>query len=76
MVYADYDPVVVAHARAILAKPPGVTAISGDLRHPEQVLNDPELRALISLDQPFAVLATAVLHFISDRKTPTRSPAR
>ena len=74
VVYADYDPVVVAHARALLAKPaaPAVAAISGDLRHPEQILQDPELRALISLDQPFAILATAVLHFISDERRPLR----
>ena len=72
VVYADYDPVVVAHARALLAKPaaPAVAAISGDLRHPEQILQDPGLRALISLDQPFAILATAVLHFISDSEDP------
>ena len=71
VVYADYDPVVVAHARALLARPaPAVAAISGDLRHPEQILKDPELRALISLDQPLAVLATAVLHFISDDEDP------
>lgn len=71
VVYADYDPVVVAHARALLAKPhPAVVAISGDLRHPEKILQDPELRALISLDQPFAVLATAVLHFIGDDEDP------
>jgi len=51
VVYADYDPVVVAHARALLAKPhPTVTAISGDLRHPQQILQDPELRELISPD--------------------------
>ena len=71
VVYADYDPVVVAHARALLAKPnPGVAAISGDLRHPAEILRDPELGALISLDQPFAVLATAVLHFIGDEEDP------
>ena len=71
VVYADYDRVVVAHARALLAKPhPGVAAINGDLRHPTEILQDPELRALISLDQPLAVLVTAVLHFISDDEDP------
>ena len=72
VVYVDYDPVVVTHARALLAKPaaPAVAAISGDLRHPELILHDPELRELISFDQPFAVLATAVLHFISDDEDP------
>jgi S-adenosyl methyltransferase len=72
VVYADYDPVVVAHARALLAKPaaPAVIAISGDLRHPEQILHNPGLRGLISLNRPFAVLATAVLHFISDDEDP------
>lgn len=72
VVYVDYDPVVVAHARALLAKPaaPAVVAISGDLRRPKQILDDPELRGLIRLDEPFAVLATAVLHFIGDDEDP------
>jgi hypothetical protein len=70
VVYADYDPVVVAHAQALLAKPAGVAAISGDLRRPGEILQDPELRTLISVDRPFAVLATAVLHFIGDDEDP------
>jgi S-adenosyl methyltransferase len=72
VVYVDNDPVVVAHARALLAKPaaPAVAAISGDLRSPGQILRDPELGAMIGLDRPFAVLATAVLHFIGDDEDP------
>ncbi|HUZ26784.1 MAG TPA: SAM-dependent methyltransferase [Streptosporangiaceae bacterium] len=50
VVYADHDPVVVAHARALLADspaagPPKVTAVEADLRYPRHLLTSPEIRA-------------------------------
>ncbi len=41
--YVDLDPVVLAHARALLATGDGVTAVAADLRDPAAVLADPEL---------------------------------
>ncbi len=62
--YVDLDPVVLAHARALLATGDGVTAVAADLRDPAAVLADPELRAVIDPAKPVAVLLGAVLHFL------------
>ncbi len=40
--YVDRDPMVLSHARALLAAP-GVAAVAADLRDPAVVLADPEL---------------------------------
>ncbi|RJL35542.1 SAM-dependent methyltransferase [Bailinhaonella thermotolerans] len=66
VVYVDNDTVVVSHARALLAATPGTVAIKGDLREPGRILADPELRGLIDLDRPVAVLLLLILHFIRD----------
>jgi O-methyltransferase involved in polyketide biosynthesis len=62
--YLDNDPVVLAHAQALLATAPGVIALPGDLRDPEAILADPRLAELISLDEPVCVLLSGVLHFL------------
>lgn len=68
VVYVDNDPVVLAHARALLSSTPeGATAyIEADARRPESILEHPEALATIDFDQPTAVLLIAVLHFIND----------
>ncbi|MBY8864120.1 SAM-dependent methyltransferase, partial [Nocardia sp. CA2R105] len=45
IVYVDKDPLVLAHARALMkSTPEGRTAfIHADLREPESILRDPEL---------------------------------
>ena len=62
--YVDNDPVVVAHAQALLAKAPGVIALPGDIRDPQAILADPGLARLISLAEPACVLLSGVLHFL------------
>jgi hypothetical protein len=39
--YVDNDPVVISHARSLLAKRPGVIAVPGDMRDPGRILSDP-----------------------------------
>jgi hypothetical protein len=70
VVYVDIDPVAVAHGRAILAGTPGVAVVQGDLREPEAILADPQVRGLLGGDRPVAVLLCAVLHFIADTDEP------
>jgi SAM-dependent methyltransferase len=70
VVYADNDPVVVAHARALLARAPGVIAVEGDVRYPRHLLTSREVRDHIDLAQPVAVLLVAVLHFVDDMYSP------
>ncbi len=62
--YVDLDPVVLSHARALLATSDGVTAVAADLRDPGAVLADPELRAVIDPARPVCVILGAVLHFL------------
>jgi O-methyltransferase involved in polyketide biosynthesis len=64
VIYIDNDPVVLAHARALLATGDGVAAVAADLRDPEAVLADPEMRAVIDLAEPVCVILGAVLHFL------------
>jgi len=68
--YADNDPIVVAHARALLADTPNVTAVEGDVRYPRHLLTLPAVRDLIDFGKPVAVLLVAVLHFIPDSDSP------
>lgn len=62
--YVDTDPVVLAHARALLATGDGVTAVSADLRDPAAVLGHPDLRAVLDPGRPACVILGAVLHFL------------
>ena len=62
--YVDIDPVVLSHARALLATGDGVTAVAADLRDPGAVLADRELRAVINPARPVCVILGAVLHFM------------
>ncbi|HYS41901.1 MAG TPA: SAM-dependent methyltransferase, partial [Pseudonocardiaceae bacterium] len=66
VLYVDNDPVAVAHSQEILAGNPWASAIEGDLTLPDQVLGNRELRDLLDLNQPLAVLMVAVLHFQPD----------
>ena len=71
--YIDHDPVVLAHARALMARDSGVIVIDGDLRDPADLLA--QLRGYpdtIRFDRPVAVLLSAVLHFITDADRPER----
>ena len=68
--YVDYDPVVLSHARALLATNPNVIVVDGDLRRPEAILADASLQELIDFSQPVALLLVAVLHFVSDSERP------
>jgi hypothetical protein len=64
--YIDYDPVVVAHARAILAGGENVSAEAGDLRDPAPLVAGLRAGGLIDLDRPAAVMLVAVLHFVAE----------
>jgi S-adenosyl methyltransferase len=68
--YVDYDPVVVSHARVLLAEPDRSIAVRGDLRDPAALLSDPEIWGHLDLGRPVAVILLAILHFISDEDDP------
>jgi SAM-dependent methyltransferase len=62
--YADNDPLVLVHARALLtARPPGRCGyINADLRDPAAILA--KASATLDLTRPVGVLLLAVLHFL------------
>lgn len=76
VVYVDNDPVVLAYARALLARDASTVAVRADLREPETILDAPAVRGLIDFTEPVALLFVAVLHFIQDEDGPYDLVAR
>jgi hypothetical protein len=70
IVYVDNDPMVLAHARALLtSSPEGSCAyIDADIRTPERILAD--AAAVLDFSQPVAVVLMAVLQFVPDEDDP------
>jgi hypothetical protein len=70
VVYVDIDPVAVAHSRQILAGDDQTVVLQEDARRPEHILRHPDVRRLLDLTRPVAILLTSVLHFIPDSADP------
>ena len=64
--YVDTEPVAVAMSREILSGVDGVTITAADLTDPDAVLGAPGVADLLDPDEPTAVLAVSVLHFVRD----------
>ena len=76
VVYADNDPMVLAHARALLASTAdGACAyLDADLRDTEKVLR--AAAELLDFDRPIAVMLIGILHLIPDDDDPAAIVAR
>ncbi|HEX6854646.1 MAG TPA: SAM-dependent methyltransferase [Streptosporangiaceae bacterium] len=72
VVYADIDPVAIAHSTALLAGKSNAVIIEGDVREPAKILADDGVSSLIDFSQPAGLLLVAVLHFITDAENPAR----
>ncbi|GIJ44503.1 hypothetical protein Val02_13890 [Virgisporangium aliadipatigenens] len=72
IVYVDNDPIVLAHARALLrSSKEGRTAyLDADLRDPDRILADADLRDTLDLTRPVGLMLIAVLHFVTDEEEP------
>ncbi len=72
VVYVDNDPLVLAHARALLTSAPeGRTAyIPADFRDPAAILSDPATREVLDFSKPVALMLVAILHFTPDGYRP------
>src|SRR5580700_5135422 len=70
VVYVDYDPVVLTHARALLTSAPeGATDyIDADLRDPSKIIQ--EAARTLDFSQPVAVMLIAIMHLIVDADDP------
>ena len=76
VVYVDNDPVVLAHARALLTDSPQVTTayIDADLRDVTTILD--QAAAILDFSSPVAVMLIAILHVIGDDDDPYGIVAR
>jgi trans-aconitate methyltransferase len=74
--YVDNDPIVLAHARALLnSDPAGATDyVSADLRDPDKILSS--AAATLDFSQPVAVMLLAILHVVPDADDPWGLVAR
>jgi S-adenosyl methyltransferase len=70
IVYADNDPIVLAHARALLASGPDGTTqyVHGDVREPASILR--AAADTLDLSQPTALMLLGILHLIQDSEHP------
>ncbi|WP_261558804.1 SAM-dependent methyltransferase [Frankia tisae] len=72
VVYADNDPIVLTHARALLTgTTQGATAyLDVDARNVAGILTAPELRDTLDVTKPIALSLIALFHFIPDSDDP------
>ena len=72
VVYVDNDPLVLAHARALLTSNPEGRAgyVHADLREPASILGDRVTRDVIDFTKPVALVLVGVLHLLQDEDNP------
>lgn len=72
VVYVDNDPMVLAHAQALLTSSPrGRTAyLPADVTDPDTILQAPALHDAVDVDRPVALSLLALLHFVPDEHDP------
>jgi O-methyltransferase involved in polyketide biosynthesis len=67
VVYVDNDPIVLAHAAALMGGARGSLAyVHADAREPAAILGAEQLRATIDLTRPVAVSVIGIVHFLDD----------
>ena len=78
VIYVDNDPIVLAHARALLtSSEEGATAyIDADLHEPDKIISNAELQGIFDFSRPMALILAAILHFIPDEDDPCGIVAR
>ena len=74
--YVDNDPIVLAHARALLtSSPQGMTAyLEADLADPDTILKS--AARTLDFSQPVALMLLIILHLIPDAAEPAKIVAR
>ncbi|MFG2947199.1 SAM-dependent methyltransferase [Streptomyces adustus] len=68
--YVDNDPIVKTHGDALLSRSGTTSIVLADLRDPRAVVEHPDVRRVIDLDEPVALLLVAVVHFLTDAERP------
>ena len=72
VVYVDNDPVVLAHARAILSDETSTFAERGDLLDPASIVTSPAIRDHLDWNQPIGLLLCGITHYVLDEENPER----
>jgi len=72
VVYVDNDPMVLSHAKAVLAENPFTAVAEGDLRDPAGIIGHPVVRAHLDWSRPIGLLLSGVLHQVMDYEQPAR----
>ncbi|MGF6888465.1 trans-aconitate methyltransferase [Nocardia sp. GAS34] len=62
VVYVDNDPMVLAHARALLGDNPQTTIVSSDIFQPFEILTNSVIRDELDFDRPIALIHNGTLH--------------
>ncbi|WP_461121365.1 SAM-dependent methyltransferase [Saccharothrix stipae] len=76
VVYVDNEAATVAHSRTMLRDTAGAAIAEADVRDVNAVLNAPEVRDLLDLSRPIAVLMVAILPYVPDDDGPAELVAR
>jgi SAM-dependent methyltransferase len=74
VLYVDNDPIVLAHARALVTGPDigAVECILADLRQPEAILADPAVARTLDLTRPVGLVLVGIMHHLRDADDPRR----
>ncbi len=67
VIYSDYDPIVVEYTREILKDTSDVYFFQSDARHPEELLNRPEVEKILAGRRRVAFVYWGVSAFIEDK---------
>ena len=74
VLYVDNDPIVLAHARALMggAAEGQVAFIQADLREPEAILANPAVERTLDLARPVGLVLVGIMHHLRDDDDPRR----
>jgi len=70
VVYADNDPSVYLHGRALLAGDASTAVVLADVREPDKLLRLPEVIRMIDFTKPVGLILNAVIHHLLDDEDP------
>ncbi|AOS65781.1 SAM-dependent methyltransferase [Actinoalloteichus hymeniacidonis] len=76
IVYIDNEPLTVGQGRLLLKGNSNAAIAEADVRDPDSVLTAAQAGGMLDLDQPVALLMTALLHVIPDSDSPHRFVSR
>jgi SAM-dependent methyltransferase len=62
VVYVDNDPMVLAHARALLTDNADIAVVTADIFRPLEVLKHPDVREMLDFSRPIGLFQIGTLH--------------